>query len=204
MITKPTIDMVEGLTAALSGKAPTGDYATNSGVTAAIASAIAPLTSVLGTALATSSGTTKDFTGIPAWAKKITVFIAGFSHASGSNASPIIQLGSSAGFETTSYVSVGAVVLNSSTTGTGAVTSGFQLATALTAATLVDSSIMTIVRVGATNLWQYSCAGCSSASAAVYTSAGYKLVTGGALDRLRITTVEAATFDAGTINIMYE
>lgn len=194
---------VTGLVSALAGKAPTGDYATNTGVASAIATAVADARPVLGTAQTTTSGTAKDFTGIPSYVKKITVIVTGFSHASGSNATPIIQLGTSSGIETTGYASVAGVVLTGNTTGTGTVTTGCQVTTALTAAAIVDSAIMTIVRAGATNLWQFSCTGSGSATGAMYSTAGYKLLSG-ALDRLRLNTVEGATFDAGTVNILYE
>jgi hypothetical protein len=57
---------------------------------------------VLATAQASTSGTSIDFTGIPAGAKRITVMFSGVS-LSGS-ASYLFQLGDAGGFETTGYV----------------------------------------------------------------------------------------------------
>ena len=47
MASKITLDMVAGLTSALSGKAPTGSYATTTGVTAEIAAAVAAVVAAL-------------------------------------------------------------------------------------------------------------------------------------------------------------
>jgi hypothetical protein len=54
-----------------------------------------------GTAVASTSGTSIDFTSIPSWVKRITVMIAGVS----TNGSSIIQiqLGDSGGVETSGY-----------------------------------------------------------------------------------------------------
>ena len=48
---------------------------------------------VSGTAQASTSGTSIDFTGIPSWVKRITVMLKGVSTSATSQ--PIIQLGSS-------------------------------------------------------------------------------------------------------------
>jgi hypothetical protein len=57
----------------------------------------------LATAKTTTSGTFVDFTGIPSWAKRITVMFNGVSTNGTSTFQ--IQVGTSAGVETTGYVS---------------------------------------------------------------------------------------------------
>ena len=58
-----------------------------------------------GTAVASTSGTSIDFTGLPSWVKKITVMFSGVS-TSGTNAI-VIQLGYSGGFTGATYTSSG-------------------------------------------------------------------------------------------------
>lgn len=155
------------------------------------------------TSIATTSGTTADFTGIPSWVKRITVMVAGFSHASGANAQLIIQLGDSGGVETTGYLSAAAITLNGNTTGAGALTTGLQITGDITAAAVVDAAVYTIVNVSG-NLWVGSGTGANNSSVGIYTSGGSKTLSPGPLDRVRITTNTGATFDAGSVNIFYE
>jgi hypothetical protein len=56
------------------------------------------------------------------------------------------------------------------------------------------------------NTWVYSgIYYISSATAATVWSAGNALALGGTLDRVRLTTVNGTdTFDAGSVNILYE
>lgn len=58
-----------------------------------------------GTAVASTSGTSIDFTGIPSWVKRLTVMFSGVS----TNGISLIQvqIGDSGGIETTSYASGG-------------------------------------------------------------------------------------------------
>jgi len=156
---------------------------------------LAPIVS--GTAVASTSGTSVDFTGIPSWAKRITVMFSGVSTNGTSN--PQIQIGDSGGIENTGY-------LGSSGFGTtfGLSTTGFSIGPSTSAASIF-SGIATITLLDpATNTWAY-------AGNYGYSNAGGVAVAGGAkplsatLDRLRITTVNGTdTFDAGTINILYE
>jgi hypothetical protein len=148
-----------------------------------------------GTAVASTSGTSIDFTGIPSWVKRITVMLNGVS-TSGTSLLQV-QLGDSGGIETTGYTSGGWI--NNTTTNTS--TTGF-LANASTAAANIQYGIMTIALVSG-NVW---IASCSSGF-----SGGGGSVTGGTktlsdtLTQVRITTVNGTdTFDAGSINILYE
>ena len=148
---------------------------------------------VAGTAVASTSGTSIDFTSIPSWVKRITVMLAGVS--TNGSSSPILQIG--AGSVTTSgYVSE---VQFSSTA--SAFTTGFGLANSVVAATLLSGSV-TICLLGS-NTWVES-GNIIGANAVVFVGGGY-IALGGTLDRLRITTTGGTdTFDAGSINILYE
>ena len=150
-----------------------------------------------GTAVASTSGTSIDFTGIPSTAKRITVMLAGVST---NGTSPfLLQLGDAGGIENTGYVS-------SSTgfTGTGGSTSsstaGFVVA--YDTAAYIVSGAVTFNYVGA-NLWVSAGVG-KMATNVSFTSGGDKTLSD-TLTQIRLTTVGGVnTFDAGTINILWE
>lgn len=147
-----------------------------------------------GTAVS-ASGTSVDFTSIPSWVKRITVMFAGVS-GSGTS-SVLVQLGTSSGVVTSGYVATSI----SSGGGTTASTAGFPMQNATASNTM--SGIMTIILFD-TNAWVSSH---SAKNSTTLTCNGGGNVTniGGTLDRVRITTVNGTdTFDAGTINILYE
>lgn len=146
-----------------------------------------------GTAVASTSGTSIDFTSIPSWVKRITVMLNGIN-ISGS-ASYLIQIG--AGSVTSSgYVSSSAYA-RASTGLFSSSTSGFVIATGST----TTSGSMQIT-LSDTNKWTSSHFVGQSAGGCV--GGGY-LALGGTLDRVRITTSNGTdTFTAGSINILYE
>jgi len=82
-------------------------------------------------------------------------------------------------------------------------TAGFIVTLAVTAA-YNYSGLIPILTLGS-NIWaSSSIVGASNAAGAVSSSGG-NITLGGTLDRIRITTVNGTdTFDAGTINILYE
>lgn len=156
-----------------------------------------PLT--LGTVVASTSGTSIDFTNIPSWVKQITVMFDAVSTNGTSNW--LIQLGDSGGIENTGYVSVG-TFLGSSTGGTS-YTTGFGLQVGNS--THVEQGLITLSNLTG-NVWTAngSLAGSGSAAGFIYSTAGSKTLSA-TLDRVRITTVNGTdTFDAGSINILYE
>lgn len=159
------------------------------------------------TAKASTSGTTVDFTGIPSWVKRITVMLEGVSTTGSSYI--LVQIG--AGSTTTSgYVGNG----SNPGSGTGANfnslshTVGFGVsASVLTTGNY--SLVGTLVNITG-NTWMWSSIGTFDATAALTFGAG-KVTLSGTLDRVIIATSTSTTsmagtntFDAGTINIMYE
>lgn len=151
-----------------------------------------------GTAVATTSGTTVDFTSIPSTVKRITVILSGVST---NGTSPIIlQLGDSAGFELTDYLGSAGEVR--ATPDVDLFTTGFGLLQSPSAADLFYG-IATIVNISG-NVWVYSFTGGSSTVANNYIGGGSKTLSA-TLDRIRLTTSGGVnTFDAGSVNIMYE
>jgi len=155
---------------------------------------------VLATAVASTSGVAIDFTGIPAWVKRITVMLQGVS-TSGTSF-PQIQIGSGS-FSTSGYVSaanysIGAGQFTSATTGFVLEPSGGATAGNLRS----GSVIFTLIN---SNTWVSQGIIYSSSLAFTVMSSGASPALGGALDRIRLTTVGGTeTFDAGTVNIIYE
>jgi hypothetical protein len=153
-----------------------------------------PLT--LATAQATTSGTSIDFTGIPSWVRRITVMLNGVS-TNGASAK-LIQLGDSGGVETTGYDSQ--CVLVGATTANQSSTSGFVIYGTTASEALIGHAVITLID---SNSWVYS--------STMKTGSSYVQVAGGSkalsatLDRIRVTTDNGTdTFDAGSVNIMYE
>jgi len=151
-----------------------------------------------GTAQATTTGTTIDFTGIPSWVKRITVMFSGVS----TNGSSFIQTQIGAGSYTTSgyFCNYGAI---NSGTGQGNITSGF-LVYAGTLASSVSTGHLVLTLIS-NNTWVASGSILyTNGTGAMYIVAG-NVTLSGTLDRLRVTTVNGTdTFDAGSVNIMYE
>jgi hypothetical protein len=151
-----------------------------------------------GTAVASTSGTSVDFTSIPSWAKRITII---FRDVSTSGTSPcLVQLGDSGGVETTGYLSSGAFYQTGVTITTS--TAGFLINNNIAANTLAGAIQLFTLDSGTS--WVASGVFSSSGTAQVQLTGGSKS-TSATLDRIRITTVNGTdTFDAGSINIMYE
>jgi hypothetical protein len=145
-----------------------------------------------GTIQATTSGTSFDFTSIPSWVKRITVMFTDIS----TNGSSLIQVQLGAGsVQTTGYTSV-------SQTGGSVFSSSSGLTIGGVGASDDRAGFLVIATLGS-NIWVSSGTNRTQSTGA-WTSAGNKTL-GGTLDRLRITTVNGTdTFDAGSINILYE
>ena len=147
-----------------------------------------------------SSGgpTAVDFTGIPSWVKRITVMFSGVSTSGTAN--PIVQLGTSSGATTSGYVGTGSEC--GSTTAASSFTSGFGIRSAV-ATNTVQGVLVIYCLSSSSNIWVASGVTAQPSSAFTHQIAG-TVTLGGTLDRVRITTTGSDTFDAGSINILYE
>ncbi len=155
---------------------------------------------VSATTQASTSGTSIDFTNIPSWVKRITVM---FNGVSTSGTSPfLIRIG--AGSVTTSGYSGATSGATSGNVITGsAQTTGFGLTNANVAANTYFGQVI-LLNMGS-NVWQEQSNMVSDVSVYSIYSSGGALTLSGTLDRVRITTVNGTdTFDAGSINILYE
>lgn len=161
---------------------------------------IAPTLLVAGAPVATTSGTTVDFTSIPAWAQRITIAVSGISTNGTSDI--IVQIGDSGGIENTGYL--GSVISTSGTTGADLVTTGFGVDRAHAASLALHGMLELVLLDASTNLWAYRSTVARVDAGQIFTAAGSKALSA-ALDRVRITTLGGVnTFDAGSVNILYE
>jgi hypothetical protein len=184
--------------------APTAAAGTNSTQLATTAFVTSYAMPVRGTSQASTSGTSVDFTSIPSWVKRVTVMLDGVSLAAFNSESNsiAIRLGTSSGFESTNYKQGGLYYgANSATSGGYSRTDCFHLSVWYVNASTMHGSIVFTNISG--NIWV--------ANGLSFLSDGLTVITAGAktlsgvLDRIRITTVGGTdTFDAGTINILYE
>jgi hypothetical protein len=151
---------------------------------------------VLATSQASTSGTNIDFTGLPSWVKRITVMFAEVSTTGTSNIQ--IQLGTTGGFVTTSYLgsswSANSSNVNNST--------GFLIVASNGSAARYNGSAT--ISLAGSDLWVSQSIVSRSDTASTSLGSGSRALSG-TLTQLRITTVNGTdTFDAGSINIMYE
>lgn len=142
----------------------------------------------------TASGTSIDFTGIPSWVKRITVMFDGVS-TSGTSLY-LLRIGDSGGIENTGYASG-----SSYNGGDAANQTGFLLLSVNLAAGLYSG---TVVITKLNNNTYTTLGSLTDNSSATWVNTGAKTLSD-TLTQISITTVNGTdTFDAGTINIMYE
>lgn len=148
-------------------------------------------------AQASTSGTSIDFTGIPSWAKRVTLMLNGVSTNGTSNL--IARVGDSGGFSSTGYLGVisnanGSVLTNYGTS--------FILASGVTAAGIHYGKLVLNNISG--NDWNADSKVGQSGAGVINYGVGGKTLSA-VLDRIRLTTENGTdTFDAGSVNILYE
>jgi hypothetical protein len=148
------------------------------------------------TAVASTSGTSIDFTGIPAGVKRITVMFNGVS--TNGTSSYLVQVGSGS---ITSSGYAGYFFITTTTRGTS--TTGFTISGQVSSASIVHGSATICLISG--NTWVETGVTLDSGFALSSTQSAGSVALSGTLDRVRITTVNGTdTFDAGSINILYE
>ena len=141
--------------------------------------------------------TAVDFTSIPSWVKRITIMFSGVSLSASANI--VVQVG--AGSVTSSGYLGSSVSISTSTLATTNPTSGFVFTTGAAAAGVVSGNI--VLCLLGSNTWTANGSTYQSNTTRACTAGG-TIVLGGTLDRVRITTDSTDTFDAGSINILYE
>jgi len=193
-ITTPPVSVQGATSGSITFAAP--DVAgTNTQTLVAATGTLAPL--IASTAVASTSGTSIDFTGIPSWVKRITVMFNGVS--SSGTSSFLIQLGSGS-ITNTGYISTSILANTSNTTIGVSSTAGMAMFT--NGAADIKSGSMVLHLISG-NIWVSNHTAKALATASIF--GGGDVTLSGVLDRVRITTVNGTdTFDAGSINILYE
>ena len=156
---------------------------------------INPLT--LGTANTSVSGNTIMHTGIPTWAKRVTVMYSGLST---NGSTPIILQAGSGTYKTTGYLGAAAVI-----EGSTGYTVGFGIGNSNVSNTdLQHGTIVLNLLNPNTNTWVATGTAARSDGIEVGLTSG-AVSLDGALDRVRFTTTGGSDlFDAGVTNIMWE
>ena len=152
---------------------------------------------ILETEQSTGSGSTFDFTGIPASTKRITVEFDRCSLSGGNDIA--IQLGDSGGLETSGYtgrcIEVG--------TGSVAWSSSAIVSQNLGAGNTLNGIVTIVLMDEATDKWMITGTLGAHASGVTMVPAGIKALSD-TLTQLRILQTGASTFDGGSVNILYE
>ena len=153
---------------------------------------------VSGTAVASTSGTSIDFTGIPSWVKRVTVMFNGVS--TNGTSGYLVQIGAGS-IDNTGYSGVcwsaAANYANSSI--------GIRICDAPGAGNTYQGSV--VIKNISGSIWVADgvLLGNINTANSVGNLFAFTKTLSGTLDRVRITTVNGTdTFDAGSINIMYE
>jgi len=151
-----------------------------------------------GTTIATTSGTSFDFTGIPSWVKRITVMLKNIS--TNGTSFHLIQIGAGA-IQSSGYVSAAGRVNNANNTAVAIATNGFNDVS--DSAIFVLSGNVFLVYMGS-NVWSASGVLTDATNLVAMNLAG-NVTLSGALDRVRLTTVNGTdNYDSGSVNIIYE
>jgi hypothetical protein len=155
------------------------------------------------TAVASTSGTSIDFTGIPSTVKRITVMIQSVSTATATNPPLIFQLGTSGGITTSGYLGAGASIVGAGSVNTVInFSNSFQFIQSASAGNSSHGQIIFSNLSG--NIWTCNGSLGQSDNNRISWVAG-SITLGGVLDRVRMSTASGTdAFDAGTINILYE
>lgn len=144
------------------------------------------------------SPTTVPFTGIPSWARRVTIALS--LVAKSSTANLLVQIGSTT-YTTSGYDASGGQTFSGGATNVNS-TAGFVFFTNAASAVL-SGSVQLINLTG--NTWIASgIIGNASASGQSMTTVG-TVSLGGVLDRIRLNTVGGTeTFTSGTVNVFWE
>lgn len=156
-----------------------------------------PLTS--GTSVASTSGTSIDFTSIPSWVKRITIILNNVS--TNGSSPPVMRLGTSGGFVSSGYAA-GAAYTGLGSNGGNRTDSLLLCGNAWeAAATFLGHAVLTKF---SGNTWVQSFTGAQSGLAYAFLGGG-SIALSDVLTQVRITTANGTdAFDAGSINILYE
>jgi hypothetical protein len=152
----------------------------------------------LGTAITSATGSSLDFADIPSWVERITISLNNISFAALGAA--VVRLGVSNTLVTSGYTAARISFTTSPATVYTSVTDGIaSFGTSATAATVIGHIVLTNLTG---NQWVASGQVTRTTDNICMTTAG-SITLAGALTNLSVVAI-TSTFDAGSINIMYE
>ena len=155
-----------------------------------------------GTAVASTSGTSIDFTGIPSWVKRITVMFNNVSLSSTANFA--IQLGTGGSVTSSGYnASCGYVTTPNGAGSAGGANGTTSFLIQGGAGTYAISGSMVFTNISG-NTWVGQGVFSNITTAALVSMSGGSVTLSGVLNILRVTSTSTDTFDAGTVNILWE
>jgi hypothetical protein len=156
-----------------------------------------PFTS--GTAVASTSGTAIDFTGIPSWVKRVTVMFSGISLSSTGHF--IVQIGSGS-ITSSGYSSTFSFLATDTNANSTISTIGFGIWGAFAGGSTHGN--MQIMLLDSSSFLYASSHSAGEFAGPASKFGGGSVTLSGTLDRVRIIANGPDTFDGGSINIMYE
>jgi hypothetical protein len=147
-----------------------------------------------------ATSTSVDFTGIPSWVKRITIMLSGVST---SGTSPLrFQLGDSGGIENTGYASNALTSSTSAASNVANSTAGFDGGSVGSSSNVFNGAL--VLTNVTSNTWVCQGSISNTGDSRFMSISGGKSLSD-TLTQVRVTTVNGTdTFDAGSINIMYE
>lgn len=155
---------------------------------------------VRASAVTLTSQTSVDFTSIPSWVKRITIMLNAVSTAS--TGSVLFQIGTGGTPTASGYTSVITNAFSPNSVNAASSTAGFLLGGAV-ATYNYNGNIFITNLTG--NIWCCSGLICNTVSIAYTGQMAGSVTLSGTLNILRMTTTAGTdTFDAGSVNILYE
>jgi len=157
---------------------------------------------VLGTAVASTSGTSIDFTALPSWVKKITVMFSGVSQSTADDITLLLGTGATPTYASSGYNGLSISQAGGSSTN---LSTSFKI-TCISGPTAALIYGITTLNLITGNTWVCNSSNGNGTATGV-NQASYcygSNALGGTLTAIRIALTGAGTFDAGTVNIMYE
>lgn len=147
----------------------------------------------------TASGSSVDFSGIPTWVKRITLTGANLSFAAAGSSDVRIGSGS---LSASGYTGRLTTITNAVAPSLGSFTTGASAFTTGSAAAIVTGTCVLTLNDSTTNTWVAQATTMRSTENLMqfYTSI---ISLSGVLDRISLVAT-SSTFDAGTVNVMYE
>ena len=158
-----------------------------------------------GTAQASTSGSSINFTGIPSWVKRITVMLNGVSTNGTSFYAVRVRVGGSP--VSTNYSGAVGSIFETENIAINSSTTEIPIQALAPVAGSSMTGVLTLTKMNETGpVWAYSGTMYTPGGAVSLMSYIAGIVTlSGAVDGIQITTTGGLnTFDAGSINIMYE